>query len=53
MRKILSFKMLPELIEELRQEAKNENRSMNNYVEHLLITHSQRKKGIIIKNPKK
>jgi len=48
-----TLKLLPELIEELRQEAKNENRSMNNYVEHLLITHPERKKGIIIKNPKK
>jgi hypothetical protein len=52
MRKMYSFKLLPDLIEELKQEAKNENRSMNNYVEHLLIT-ANRKKGIIIKNPKK
>ena len=45
-----TFKLLPDLLEELKTEAKNENRSLNNYVEHLLLTSQDRLKGIIIKN---
>ena len=45
-----TFKLLPDLLDELKTEAKNENRSLNNYVEHLLLTNKERLKGIIIKN---
>lgn len=45
-----TFKLLPDLLEELKIEAKNENRSLNNYVESLLISNPKRLKGIIIKN---
>jgi len=47
-----TFKLLPDLLEELKTEAKNENRSLNNYVEYLLLTSQDRLKGIIIKNKK-
>jgi predicted HicB family RNase H-like nuclease len=53
MKQIYSFKFDPELLKELQREAKKENRSFNNYVETLLLSHPDRTlKKVKIVNPK-
>jgi len=38
-----AFRLDPELVKELQAEAKKENRTLTNYVQHLLKTHPSRK----------
>lgn len=42
-RKLTAFRLKTSLIERLKQEAKRENRSLNNYVETLLMDATNRK----------
>ena len=42
MKKTYTIKLNPELLEELKAEAKKENRPFNNYIETLLFTHPDR-----------
>jgi hypothetical protein len=41
-----SFKLDEDLLSKMKLEAKSENRSFNNYVESLLITHPSRGGGV-------
>lgn len=53
MKSTYTFKLNPELLQELQKEAKKENRSFNNYVETLLMNHPERTlKKVKIINPK-
>lgn len=53
MKKSYTIKLNPDLLEELKKEAKKENRPFNNYVETLLFTHPDRTlKRVKIINPK-
>lgn len=47
MKKPYSFKLEQELISALQEEAKQDNRNFNNYVENLLLTHPMRTKELL------
>lgn len=53
MKKMYTIKIDPNLLDELKKEAKKDNRPFNNYIETLLFTHTDRTlKRVKIINPK-
>jgi hypothetical protein len=39
-----AFRLDPDLVKDLEREAKEQHRTLSNYVEYLLLTHQERKK---------